>query len=86
VKLSTDSRRTVLNRLKRAQGQLTGVVRMLEEGAECEEVITQLSAVGRALDRAGFHLVTEGLKECLVAGESGEIDVKRLERLFLSLS
>ena len=86
MKLSTDSRRTVLNRLKRAQGQLTGVVRMLEEGAECEEVITQLSAVGRALDRAGFHLVTEGLKECLVAGESGEIDVKRLERLFLSLS
>ena len=38
----------VVNRLKRAQGQLTGVIRMLEEGRECEDVVTQLAAVSRA--------------------------------------
>jgi DNA-binding FrmR family transcriptional regulator len=43
----------VINRIKRAQGQLAGVLRMLEEGRECEDVVTQLAAVSRALDKAG---------------------------------
>ncbi len=77
-----------LNRIKRAQGQLAGVVRMLEEGRECEDVVTQLAAVSKALDRAGFAIVASGLRECLTApdAEAGELDVRRMERLFLSLA
>ena len=77
----------VVNRLKRAQGQLTGVIRMLEEGRECEDVVTQLAAVSRALDRAGFAIVASGLRQCMVQeGDAAELDTKKLEKLFLSLA
>ena len=54
MQLDSDAMKPVINRIKRAQGQLAGVVRMLEEGRECEEVVTQLAAASKALDRAGF--------------------------------
>ncbi|GAA2140777.1 metal-sensitive transcriptional regulator [Nocardioides koreensis] len=78
----------VINRIKRAQGQLAGVLRMLEEGRECEDVVTQLAAVSRALDRAGFAIVATGLQQCLTEGGGGvnDMDVKKMEKLFLSLA
>jgi len=84
MQLPDDTARPVLNRLKRAQGQLTGVIRMLEEGRECEDVVTQLAAVSKALDRAGFTLVAGGLKECLANGQ--DLDAQKMEKLFLSLA
>lgn len=63
----------VINRIKRAQGQLAGVLRMLEEGRECEDVVTQLAAVSRALDRAGFAIVATGLQHCLTEGDGIDI-------------
>lgn len=75
----------VVNRLKRAQGQLAAVTRMLEEGRECKDVVTQLAAVSKALDRAGFALIASGLQQCL-AQEEGSMDKKDLEKLFLSLA
>ena len=87
VELSPDAMKPVVNRLKRAQGQLNGVLRMLDEGRECEDVVTQLAAVSRALDRAGFAIVATGLKQCL-SEEGGveSLDVKKMEKLFLSLA
>ncbi len=78
----------VINRIKRAQGQLAGVLKMLEEGRECEDVVTQLAAVSKALDRAGFAIVANGLQQCLLAGdgEVDSLDVKKMEKLFLSLA
>ena len=77
----------VINRLKRASGQLNGVLRMLEEGRECEDVVTQLAAVSSALDKAGFAIIASGLQQCLTAeGGADELDVKKMERLFLSLA
>jgi DNA-binding FrmR family transcriptional regulator len=78
----------VINRIKRAQGQLAGVLKMLEEGRECEDVVTQLAAVSKALDRAGFAIVASGLQQCLRAGdgEVDSLDVKKMEKLFLSLA
>lgn len=79
--------RSAADRLKRAQGRLAGVVRMLEEGRDCEEVVTRLAAVSRALDRAGFAIVAGGLKECLSrAGGADGLDTQKMEKLFLSLS
>jgi len=78
---------SVINRIKRAQGQLAGVLRMLEEGRECEDVVTQLAAVSRALDRAGFAIVATGLQQCLASGDGlDSVDVKKMEKLFLSLA
>ncbi|MCR6688489.1 metal-sensitive transcriptional regulator [Cellulomonas sp.] len=79
----------VTNRLKRAQGQLAGVIRMLDEGRDCEDVVTQLSAVSRALDRAGFAIIASGMKQCMTPGDDGQestLDVAKLEKLFLSLA
>ncbi|MEO5662970.1 MAG: metal-sensitive transcriptional regulator [Nocardioides sp.] len=80
----------VINRLKRAQGQLAGVLRLLEEGRDCEDVVTQLAAVSKALDRAGFAIVASGLQQCLAVGDGIDgidgVDVKKMEKFFLSLA
>ena len=77
----------VLTRLRRAQGQLSGVIAMIEAGRDCRDVVTQLAAVSRALDRAGFKIIATGLQQCaLNKGEAGEADRAQLERLFLSLA
>ncbi|HEU5043907.1 MAG TPA: metal-sensitive transcriptional regulator [Nocardioidaceae bacterium] len=87
VQLPTDELGPVINRIKRAQGQLAGVLRMLEEGRDCEDVVTQLAAVSRALDRAGFAIVATGLRECLASGSGlDSLDAQKMERLFLSLA
>ncbi|MDL4770762.1 MULTISPECIES: metal-sensitive transcriptional regulator [Thermomonosporaceae] len=78
-----------LVRLRRAQGQLGGVVAMIEAGEDCTKVLTQLAAVSKALDRAGFKLVASGLQHCQAAQQRGEeppMDIADLERLFLALS
>ena len=87
VQLPVDQVRSAANRLKRAQGQLAGVVRMLEDGRDCEDIVTQLAAVNRALDRAGFAIVASGLKQCLTQdGGADSLDTQKMEKLFLSLS
>ena len=84
-----DAITAVLNRLRRAQGQLAGVISMIEQGRDCKEVVTQLAAVSRALDRAGFKIVATGLREC-IAGADGDnkaaLTEAELERLFLALA
>jgi DNA-binding FrmR family transcriptional regulator len=63
------TREQLLVRLRRAEGQLRGVQRMLEEGADCREVLTQLSAVKAALDQVGLHLITDQMRTCVAQGE-----------------
>ncbi|WP_122939429.1 metal-sensitive transcriptional regulator [Brachybacterium sp. EE-P12] len=85
MELDAASVTAVIHRLKRAQGQLAAVTRMLEEGEDCKAVVTQLSAVSKALDRAGFAIIASGMEKCL-AGEDGAMDRKALEKLFLTLA
>jgi DNA-binding FrmR family transcriptional regulator len=84
-----DSIALVLNRLRRAHGQLAGVISMIEQGRDCKDVITQLAAVSRALDKAGFKIVATGLRQCLT-GETPEnaqpMSEAELEKLFLALA
>ncbi|KQZ70366.1 MULTISPECIES: metal-sensitive transcriptional regulator [unclassified Nocardioides] len=86
MQLDTEAMKPVVNRIKRAQGQLAGVVRMLEEGRDCEDVVTQLAAVSKALDRAGFAIVATGLQQCITEGGTDSLDIKKMEKLFLSLA
>jgi DNA-binding FrmR family transcriptional regulator len=77
----------IINRAKRAHGHLGKVITMMEKGAECEAVLTQLSAVLKALERTGFQVVATGLQQCMAAGDGPEsVDVKKMEKLFLSLA
>jgi len=80
-----DTVSATVKRLRRAEGQLAGVIRMLEAGRDCRDVVTQLAAVSHAVDRAGFKIVASGLKRCL-ADPDGEVDTAELEKLFMSLA
>ncbi|MFH9643401.1 metal-sensitive transcriptional regulator [Streptomyces albidoflavus] len=83
------SARAVLNRLRRAQGQLSGVIAMVEEGRDCRDVVTQLAAVSRALDRAGFKIIAGRMRECATTAEDGgtpAMSEAELEKLFLTLA
>ncbi len=78
-----------LNRLRRAHGQLGGVIAMIEEGRGCREVVTQLAAVSKALSRAGFTIIATGLRNCIDPSDADaaeRLNVEELERLFLSLA
>ncbi|MDQ1246690.1 MAG: hypothetical protein QG597_1058 [Actinomycetota bacterium] len=85
MQLDEEATASALRRLRRAHGQLGGVIRMLEEGRECSDLVTQLAAVSSALDRAGFSIVASGLRQCMNDPDSGP-DQKELERLFLALA
>jgi DNA-binding FrmR family transcriptional regulator len=87
VELNPNEMGAVINRLRRAQGQIGGILRMIEEGRDCQDIVTQLAAVNHALDRAGFSIIATGLKQCLTeSGDKESVDVKTLEKLFLSLA
>lgn len=82
-----ESKKKVLNRLRRAQGQLGAVIQAVEDDAHCRDIVQQLSAVSKALDRAGFLIISNALQECLTNPDNpdGE-NPEELEKLFLSLA
>lgn len=85
--LDPEEMRAIINRAKRAHGHLGKVIRMMEEGTDCESVLTQMAAVTKALDRTSYAIVATGLHQCLAAGgEAGGVDVKKMEKLFLGLA
>ena len=86
MKLNADDMATVTRRLKRAQGQIGGIIKMIEDERDCQEIVTQLAAVSKALDRAGFAVISTGLKECLANPDADNPDLGSLEKLFLSLA
>ncbi|MGA8248764.1 MAG: metal-sensitive transcriptional regulator [Nocardioides sp.] len=87
MQLEPEGMTPVIRRIKIAQGQLAGVLKLLEEGRDCEDVVTQLAAVSKALDRAGFVIVATGMQQCLTSGDDVDsLDVKQMEKLFLSLA
>lgn len=84
---SSASQVAIVNRVKRAQGQLAGVLRMIEEGRDLTSVLNQLKAVSSALDRAGFALVAAEWRSASESdGVADEDHLARIEKLFLSLT
>ncbi len=69
----------ILTRLRRVEGQIRGIQRMIEEGRECEAIVTQLMAARAALDRAGLFIMTHHISSCLAA--AGRNDPSQLNRI-----
>lgn len=87
MQLIADDMTAIINRAKRAHGHFGKVIAMMEDGADCEAVLTQLAAVTRAVNRTGYAIVATGLQQCLVSGDGPDgVDVKRMEKLFLGLA
>jgi len=76
-------------RLKRLEGQVRGVLRLMEERKDCKDVITQLSAVRSAADKAIATIVAENLEQCILAeremgGDTGKMVKQAIELLVKS--
>jgi len=81
------AQRKIANRLRRARGQLDAVIAAIESEAPCRDVVQQLSAVTKALDRAGYLIISTALRECLAdTDDQDATKIDELEKLFLSLA
>lgn len=86
MELDPQEMAAVVRRLKRAQGQIGGVISMIESGRACDDIVIQLAAVSKALDRAGFATISTGLRACLAEPDARETELESLQKLFLSFA
>jgi DNA-binding FrmR family transcriptional regulator len=100
--MNEKSQKEITNRLRRARGQIDGVITMIENGRSCRDVVTQLAAASRALDKAGYTLIATSLHECVLAESGGDespgagagqtsaqeprMTTDELEKLFITLA
>lgn len=76
-------------RLQRIEGQVGGIIRMIEAGRECRDVVRQVAAASKALDQVGFKLVASGLRACLAderAAKRAGYSEQEMEKLLMSLA
>lgn len=89
MQIEDEIRTDILNRLRRARGQVDGVIAMIEDGRDCVDIVTQLSAAAKALDRTGFKIIANGIRQCVTeepgAGQPN-VTSAQLEKLFMSLA
>ena len=79
--------RAVIARINRAHGQLGAISRMINEGRDCEEIVTQLAAVNKAISAAAYDLIASSLRSCLTDGGGNQEEVAgRLKKVFLALA
>jgi DNA-binding FrmR family transcriptional regulator len=87
--LPDETRDDALKRLRRIEGQVAGIARMIESERPCADVVTQISAASRALDQVGFKLLATGMRYC-AADEQAAADAgyraEEIEKLFLKLA
>lgn len=89
MQVEGDALDDVVGRLRKVEGQIGGIIRMIESGRDCADVVTQVSAASKALDRAGYRLLASGLRQC-IADRDGSAENRKeeeiFERLFLKLT
>ena len=85
MQLDPKELKTARDRLVRVQGQIGGIVKMLDEGRDCTDLLNQLSAASTALSRAGFVIISTGMRQCANNPE-GDAQHAALEKAFMSLA
>ena len=86
MQLSDDVIHNLTVRLRRIEGQVRGMQRMLEEGRDCGEVVHQVTAARVALAKVAMTIVSENLQECLAgAGDDRDDALRRAKRAILDL-
>lgn len=69
-----DNKDAIQKRLRRAEGQVRGIARMVDEDAYCIDILTQISAIEAALDKVALELLREHAHHCLVNDAVGPVD------------
>lgn len=89
MKLPDDTVAELQRRLRRVEGQIRGVQQMLDDGRDCRDVVTQITAANKAIEQIGVRLVTAGLIYCLTdpdrAAEDGYV-IDEVQKLLLKLT
>lgn len=85
MQLDEQSKSAILPRLRRIEGQVSGIIRMIEDDRECTDIVTQVAAASKALDKVGFKLLAANLARCIMDEEEGD-DTAALEKLFMTLA
>jgi len=89
VELPEDVMKDVRNRVRRVIGQVQGIERMIDDGRECRDLVTQISAANRALEQVGFRLISAGLTYCISNPEQAEADgypLEEVQKMFMRLA
>jgi len=89
VELPEDVMKDVRTRVRRVIGQVQGIERMIDEGRECRDLVTQISAANRALEQVGFRLISAGLTYCIANPEQAEADgypLEEVQKMFMRLA
>ncbi|MHB2029294.1 MAG: metal-sensitive transcriptional regulator [Acidimicrobiales bacterium] len=89
MQLPDDVIEDLRKRLRRVEGQVRGVEKMLAEGRECRDIVTQLSAATKALEKAGFKLVASGMAFCVEHPEEAAADgyaIDQVQQMFMKLT
>lgn len=81
VQMTPEERKKLLNRLRRTEGQIRGIQKMMLDEKECVDIITQLSAVRSSIDRVMGMVVAQNLKNCFTSPEeTPEAQAKKIEQ------
>lgn len=88
LKLPEEQIKKVRDRVARAHGQIGGVLRLIDEAAPCDKIVTQIMATSKALDKAAATLLLCGFDNCPGPDEDGKVSEERalLEKLLLSMA
>ncbi len=81
----TDEKKSMINRLKRVEGQIRGIQRMIEEDKDCCDILLQLSAARKAMQNACLEIVKNYMSHCMISTNDGEVDFSRLQKLIEAL-
>lgn len=78
----------ILARLRRVEGQIRGIQRMIEEHRDCEAIVTQLMAARAALDKASLVIMSRHIESCLADStrQASGAQLERIIELFLRLA
>lgn len=81
------NKKQLLNRLRRVEGQIRGLQRLIDEDKPCADILVQMAAARSALDEVGVRLIAFGMKDCLEEqGENCEESVEEAIQLFIKYS
>jgi DNA-binding FrmR family transcriptional regulator len=84
--LGPDATSDALRRLRKVEGQIRGLQKMIAEGRECEDVLRQIAAASNALRRVGVNLAVTGLEHCIIDTEETDVTRDRFRKAFLELA